>query len=75
MLSSCARDVVVLTGDISGTVKAYVGGQLIDNCKVTLSPSGESVSTDASGNFSFKNLTPGNYSLSFTNLSFSNSYT
>ena len=66
MLSSCARDVVVLTGDISGTVKAYVGGQLIDNCKVTLSPSGESVSTDASGNFLFKNLTPGNYSLSFT---------
>lgn len=66
MLSSCARDVVILTGDISGTVKAYDGGQLIDNCKVTITPGGESISTDASGVFLFKNLEPGTYSLSFS---------
>ena len=64
--SSCAKDIVDLTGEIRGIVKDDSTGQLLQNCKVSLSPGGESVSTDANGIFSFKSLDPGSYSLLIT---------
>lgn len=63
---SCARDIVDLTGSISGTVKDSENGSFLENCRVVLSPGGKSTSTDGAGFFSFENLDPGSYSLSFS---------
>lgn len=64
--TSCARDIVDLTGSITGTVKDSENGSFLENCRVVLSPGGKSVSTDGAGSFSFENLDPGSYSLSFS---------
>lgn len=64
--SSCAKDIVDLTGNISGTVKDYSGGQFIENCKVSLSPGGKSTTTSSNGVYEFNDLQPGDYTLSFS---------
>lgn len=66
ILSSCAKDIVDLTGNISGTVKDYSGGQFIENCKVSLSPGGKSTTTASNGVYEFNDLQPGDYTLSFS---------
>ena len=66
VLSSCAKDIVDLTGNISGTVKDYSGGQFIENCKVSLSPGGKSTTTASNGVYEFNDLQPGDYTLSFS---------
>ena len=66
VLTSCAKDIVDLTGDIKGTVKDYKTGELISNCGVSLSPGGKSASTDQNGVFSFKDLESGVYTLTFS---------
>lgn len=71
LFTSCAKDIVDLTGDIQGTVKDHNGGQLIENCRVALSPGGKSTSTDANGSFSFEDLTAGTYTLSFSKSGYS----
>ena len=63
--SSCAHDIIDLTGDIQGVVKDY-SGALVENCRVTLSPGGMSDMTDADGIYSFESLQPGTYTLSFS---------
>lgn len=63
--SSCAHDIIDLTGDIRGVVKDY-SGALVENCRVTLSPGGMSDMTDADGIYSFESLQPGTYTLSFS---------
>lgn len=68
---SCAKDIVDLTGSIQGTVKDYDSGELLGNCRVSLSPGGESASTDANGSFSFDDLEPGGYTLSFSKSGYS----
>jgi len=62
---SCAKDIVDLTGSVNGTVKDYNNGQLISNCLISISPGGASYTTDSSGQFEFKDLEPGEYSLTF----------
>lgn len=66
LFTSCAKDIVDLTGSISGLVKDFDNGQLISNCRVSLSPGGKSVTTGADGAFGFTDLEPGQYSLSFS---------
>lgn len=66
LLTSCAKDIVDLTGNIQGTVKDYTNGQLVSNCNISLSPGGKSTSTDANGSFGFQNLMEGTYTLSFS---------
>lgn len=66
LATSCAKDIVDLTGDIKGTVKDYKTGELISNCGVSLSPGGKSTSTNQYGEFSFNELEAGDYTLSFS---------
>ena len=66
LLTSCAKDIVDLTGNIQGTVKDYTNGQLVSNCSVSLSPGGKSTSTDTNGSFVFENLVADTYTLSFS---------
>lgn len=65
MAISCAKDIVDLTGSIQGFVKDASSGQMIENCQVSLTPSGKSVITSSSGSFEFKDLEPGDYTLTF----------
>ena len=72
LLTSCAKDIVDLTGNIQGTVKDYTNGQLVSNCNISLSPGGKSTSTDANGSFGFQNLMEGTYTLSFSKSEYDN---
>lgn len=54
------------TGKIAGIIKDYKNGQIISNCNVSITPSGKSVTSSSSGTFEFSDLTPGQYSISFT---------
>lgn len=66
LLSSCAKDIVDLTGHLKGTVRDYESGELISNCGVSLSPGGKSTLTNQHGEFSFNNLEAGDYTLTLT---------
>lgn len=70
LCSACARDIVDITGSISGIVKDYTTVLTIENCQVALSPSGNTVFTDANGRYTFDNLTPGTYTLTFTKIGY-----
>lgn len=70
--TSCARNIVDLTGGIKGTVKDYKTGELITNCGVSLSPGGKSTSTNQYGEFSFTDLEAGDYTLSFLKYGYDN---
>lgn len=69
---SCAKDIVDLTGDISGVVKDAESGSLVSNCQVSISTEGASVTTGNDGSFSFTDLTPGSYTLSFSKFGYDN---
>lgn len=62
---ACAKDIVDLTGDITGVVKDDADGHLIENCQVALGTTGRSVITNADGQFAFEGVEPGDYQLSF----------
>ena len=64
--SSCAHDIIDLTGDIQGVVKDYKDGQLISNCQVSLMPTGKTTTTDLVGKFIFDGIEPGEYILEFS---------
>lgn len=66
LLSSCAHDIVDLTGNIYGVVKDYTTGVGLANCNVSVTSSGKSVLTDETGLFEFKELSPEEYTLTFT---------
>jgi len=66
VITSCAMDIVDLTGGIQGTVKDYESGQFVENCRVALSPGGKSTTTDANGVFVFEDLEAETYTLSFS---------
>lgn len=68
--ASCAQDIVDVTGTISGIVKDYTTGQVIENCQVALSPTGNTVVTNAEGRYTFKSLQPGTYTLTFTKIGY-----
>ena len=70
VFSSCAKDIVDLTGDITGSVKDFKTGELISNCGVSLSPGGKSTTTNQYGEFSFNDLEAGDYTLSFSKLGY-----
>lgn len=64
--SSCAHDIIDLTGDIQGVVKDYKDGQFISNCQVSLMPTGNTTATDLVGKFNFDGIEPGEYILEFS---------
>ncbi len=66
LLASCAKDIVDVNGSILGIVKDSDDGHLLQNCSVTLSPSGKTCITSTDGQFNFEDLEPGSYTLSVT---------
>ena len=63
---SCAKDIVNVNGTITGVVKDYDDGHLIQNCQVSLSPVGTTSITSSDGQFIFSDLEPGSYTLTFS---------
>lgn len=63
---SCDRDIVNVNGTITGVVKDYDDGHLIQNCQVSLSPVGTTSITSSDGQFVFSDLEPGSYTLTFS---------
>lgn len=53
-------------GGVRGKVISRVGRDALSNVNVTVEGTGQSVQTDAEGNFLFENLPSGNYTLKFT---------
>ena len=64
LLNSCAKDVIDLTGTIKGTIKNS-DGTLMEDCIVSLNPTGKSYITGTNGSFEFSKLDPVNYTLTF----------
>lgn len=64
-LSSCAKDIVDLTGSISGVVKGTETNDPIEGCIVSITPANTSTSTSASGTYDFQDLEVGTYTLNF----------
>ncbi len=56
---------------LKGTITDVVSGQRLGNVSVVLMPSGQGTATDAFGNFKLTKITPGEYSVSVSSLSFS----
>lgn len=66
IISSCAIDIVDLTGNIKVSVKDHKSGQFISGCTVSLSPGGKSGSTDNNGSYTFSDIEPGIYTVTFS---------
>ena len=71
-LASCAKDIVVLTGDIKGVVKDKDTGSLISNCEVSIMPGGDTLITGDNGSWGFAGLNPGEYTLTFKKAGYDN---
>lgn len=54
------------TGTIYGTVTDFATGEPVKNANVKLLPNGEATKTGSDGTYSFQDLKPGEYSLSFS---------
>ena len=68
---SCSQLIVELEGDIQGVVKDYSHGGMINNCLVTITPGGKSVTTTPAGIYEFKDLEGGDYTLTFSKAGYS----
>lgn len=62
--SSCAKDIIDLTGSITGTVKDASTNESLQGCLVSISPSGQSRTTSSNGSYSFENVDAGDYTVS-----------
>ena len=63
MAVSCAQDIVDVTGTITGTVKDNTTNQTVENVIVSISPSGNSMTTSADGRYTFQSLQPNTYTI------------
>ena len=68
LLLACGEDTIEFggTGKIKGKVVEDISFIPVENAKVELSPSGNTVFTDEGGNFEMENVTIGEYSVSAT---------
>lgn len=64
LFGSCAKDVIDLTGAIKGSVK-NANGAFVEDCIISLNPTGKSQVTSINGTFEFSKLDPNNYTLTF----------
>lgn len=64
LFGSCAKDVIDLTGAIKGSVK-NAKGAFVEDCIISLNPTGKSQVTSINGTFEFSKLDPNNYTLTF----------
>ncbi|MBO4340882.1 MAG: carboxypeptidase regulatory-like domain-containing protein [Bacteroidales bacterium] len=65
LLASCAEEEVAMFGSLSGLVKNAETGAPISGVRATLTPGGLSILTGTDGTFSFSNLDPADYTVSF----------
>lgn len=65
LLAGCTQPVVEMFGGVSGVVKDSQSGAVLSGAKVTLSPGGHSQLTGNDGTFSFEELDPTEYTISF----------
>ncbi len=63
LFASCISDEVPSNGDIAGVIKDASTNQTLQGCLITLSPSGNTISTGSDGLYSFNSLLPTSYSL------------
>lgn len=63
ILSACAKDEEVLTGNIIGKVTDANTGAVLQGVTVTISPSGVSRTTGSDGYFEFRDLEPNQYEI------------
>lgn len=63
MMFSCAKDIVDLHGNISGTVYDSRTHEPLSGVLITLSPTGKTVSTGTDGQYSFLSIEPGTYTI------------
>ena len=66
LVTSCAKDVIDLTGSIEGVVRSTGDNSLLEGCAVALEPGGASQITDANGYYCFADLEPNKYTLIFS---------
>lgn len=66
LVTSCAKDVIDLTGSIEGLVRSTGDNSLLEGCAVALEPGGASQITDANGYYCFADLEPNKYTLTFS---------
>lgn len=64
-LSSCAKDIIDLTCDITGVVKDKDSGMPLSNCEVLLTPDNHSITTGSDGLYHFSSLDQGTYTMTF----------
>lgn len=65
LFAGCTQPVVEMFGGVSGVVKDSQTGSVLSGVKVTLSPGGLSQLTGNDGTFSFEELDPSEYTVSF----------
>lgn len=70
LLSACSMVINDVTGSVTGIVKDYTTGQVIENCQVTAAPGGKSVFTGPEGRYTIKELTPNSYTLTFSKIGY-----
>lgn len=67
VFSGCTKDPEVTTGSITGVVTSSANGTSpLSGVNITILSSGKSATTGSNGQYSFKDLTPGSYTLQFT---------
>lgn len=66
ILTSCAKDIADLTGNITGKVADIETNVAIEGCIVSITPTSNSTSTSNAGVYSFNDLDAGSYTLSFS---------
>lgn len=64
-ISSCARDIIDLTGTIEGIVKDKTTGAPLSNCEILLTPTNKAITTSSDGVYRFTALDQGEYTLTF----------
>ena len=62
LLMSCAKEIIDLTGSVKGVVKDELGN-LIEDCLISITPTGTAKITGANGCFEFTKLDPGDYTI------------
>ncbi|MBR2451944.1 MAG: carboxypeptidase regulatory-like domain-containing protein [Rikenellaceae bacterium] len=72
LMNACAKDIVVLTGELQGVVKDFETGRFVSNCEVSVQPGGYSCLTNDNGAWSFSALAPGEYTLTFIKAGYNN---
>ena len=68
--AACAQVEIDITCGIYGVVKDHATHEVIENCQVSLSPTGQTVATNADGSYSFQSLDAGRYTLTFTRVGY-----